>query len=67
MMKTKMYEDCPVCMGRKFATQRVKYKDGFKEVQTTCWACRGTGFVNYTQEEEITAKRIGQMYDALRT
>lgn len=65
MKRTAMYEECPVCHGHKKVKQRVKYSYGYKEVETSCWACRGSGYVNYNEEEVITSTRIEEMYDSL--
>jgi len=62
-----MTEICPVCDGKKF----LKYyaKGGFlnekKLVETKCWACRGSGFVSYDKNEDITPSRIEDMYKSL--
>ena len=65
MKRTKMYEDCPVCEGYKRVKQRIKYRDGFREVETECWACRGTGYVNYEKPVHVTESKIAKMYHAL--
>jgi len=66
-MKTSMYDICPVCHGDKKIKYRVKYQEGFREMQTSCWACRGSGYIDYHEEEIVSESRIGQMFEALGT
>ena len=49
-----MNHKCPVCEGQKriFYKSNIGRKDRF--VQTVCWACRGTGYVEYDQGMRMT-------------
>jgi len=60
-----MYEPCPVCHGLKRIKQRTKISDGYRETHLICWACRGSGYVNYQEGEEVCDKTIERMFDAL--
>ena len=65
MKKKTMYDLCPVCHGAKKIKQIMKTFAGNKEIETNCWACRGSGYVDYQEPEEITQTRIEEMFDSL--
>ena len=56
---------CPVCMGYKKLKYHTNYYYGSREVETTCWACRGSGTVDYESGELITETQIEYMYESL--
>jgi DnaJ-class molecular chaperone len=65
MKRTAMYEPCPVCHGTKKLKQRTKILGGYRESETACWACRGSGYADYKEGIEVTASRIDEMYKSL--
>lgn len=62
MRKKTMYEVCPVCYGAKKIRQIQRLMSGEIEVETSCWACRGSGYVDYNEEEVMSESRIREMY-----
>jgi len=61
-----MYEPCPICYGTKKVKQRTKYSDGYRETTLKCWACRGSGYVNYSEGIEVTDLHIADMFNSLK-
>lgn len=62
-----MYNICPVCEGSKKLKYYANYYYGKRLVETKCWACRGSGYVNYQKPVEITETDIKTMYNTLVT
>ena len=63
-----MYEVCPVCNGRKMLEYEVSHGYGKRWVKTKCWACRGSGYVDYKEESNtnvVTESRIEEMYESV--
>lgn len=56
---------CPVCDGDKKIKYKTNHMYGHREVETKCWACRGTGLANYKQGIDITESRIEDMHESL--
>ena len=58
---------CPVCEGTKTLTYKTNSYYGHKIATTKCWACRGTGYVDYKEDEQFNTTRIGKMFATVDT